>query len=252
MPVIEKYEPGMFCWIELATSDAAASRTFYASLFGWTAKDMPMPDGAYTMLQKDGRDLGALYQTKEIPPNWATYIAVENVDASAMSAGKLGANIVAPPFDVMEVGRMALVVDPQGATFALWQARKHIGATIRDENHTLCWNELMTPDVEASRAFYKGLFGWNLKPSSEYTEIYVGERPAGGMMQMPPDMQGVPPSWTPYFAVEDCDATVAKAKSLGGQTYVPPTDIPSVGRFAVLADPQGATFDVITLSPYQA
>jgi predicted enzyme related to lactoylglutathione lyase len=249
MPVIEKYEPGMFSWIELATNDAAAARTFYTSLFGWTAKDMPIPDGGYTMLQKDGHDLGALYQTKEIPPNWATYIAVENVDASAKKAGELGANILAPPFDVMDVGRMAFVADPQGAAFALWQAKKHIGATIRDETHTLCWNELMTPDVEASRDFYKALFGWNLKVGAEYTEIYVGERPAGGMMQMPPDMQGVPPAWTPYFAVEDCDATVAKAKSLGGQTYVPPTDILSVGRFAVLADPQGAAFDVIKLSP---
>lgn len=248
MPVIDKYEPGMFCWIELATNDAAASKAFYASLFGWTAKDMPMPDGAYTMLQKDGHDLGALYQTKEIPPNWATYIAVENVDASAKRAGELGANVVAPPFDVMDIGRMAFVVDPQGATFALWQAKKHIGATIRDETNTLCWNELMTPDLEASRDFYKSLFGWNLELSKDYTEIHVGERPAGGMMQMPPDMQGAPPSWTPYFAVEDCDATVANAKSMGGQIYVPPTDIPSVGRFAVLGDPQGATFDVITLT----
>ena len=248
MSIVEKYEPGMFCWIELATNDAAASKTFYTSLFGWAANDMPIPDGVYTMLQKNGHDLGALYQTKEIPPNWATYIAVANVDEASAKAADLGATIVAPPFDVMDIGRMALVADPQGATFAMWQAKKHIGATIRDEANTLCWNELMTSDVDASRAFYKGLFGWNLRVSAEYTEIDVGERPSGGMMQMPPDMRGMPSSWTPYFAVDDCDAIVANAKSLGAQVYVPPTDMPSVGRFAVLADPQGASFDVITLA----
>jgi predicted enzyme related to lactoylglutathione lyase len=248
MSVVEKYEPGMFSWIELATNDAAASKAFYTSLFGWDAKDMPIPDGVYTMLQKNGHDLGALYQTKEIPPNWATYITVENADDAAKKATDLGATLVAPPFDVMDIGRMAFVADPQGATFALWQAKKHIGATIRDETNTLCWNELMTSDIEGSRAFYKGLFGWNLRVSAEYTEIDVGQRPAGGMMQLPNDMRGMPSSWTPYFAVDDCDAIVAKAKSLGAQVYVPPTDMAHVGRFAVLADPQGAAFDVIKLA----
>ncbi|MEA2236204.1 MAG: uncharacterized protein QOC81_928 [Thermoanaerobaculia bacterium] len=250
MSVVEKYEPGMFCWIELATNDAAAAKTFYTSLLGWNAKDMPIPDGVYTMLQKSGRDLGALYQTKEIPPNWQTYISVENADDSATKAKELGATIVAPPFDVMDIGRMALVADPQGATLALWQAKKHIGATIRDETNTLCWNELMTSDIEGARDFYKSLFGWNLRVSAEYTEIDVAGQPSGGMMQMPNDMRCMPASWTPYFAVDDCDATVAKAKSLGAQVYVPPTNIANVGRFAVLADPQGASFDVITMAEH--
>jgi predicted enzyme related to lactoylglutathione lyase len=248
MSIVEKYEPGMFCWIELATSDAAAAKTFYTSLFGWAANDMPIPDGVYTMLKKNGHDLGALYQTKEIPPNWATYVAVANADESAKKAGELGATIVAPPFDVMDIGRMSFLADPQGATFAIWQAKKHIGATIRDEPNTLCWNELMTSDIDGARDFYKSLFGWNLKVSAEYTEVHVGERPAGGMMQMPNDMRGMPSSWSPYFAVDDCDAIVAKAKSLDAQVYVPPTDMASIGRFAVLADPQGAAFDVIKLS----
>ncbi len=248
MPVIEKYEPGMFCWIELATNDAAAAKTFYTSLFGWTANDMPIPDGVYTMWQKNGHDLGAMYQSKDIPPNWASYINVANVDDSAKKAQSLGANLIAPPFDVMDVGRMAVVADPQGATFCLWQAKKHIGATIRDEANTLCWNELMTSDIVVARDFYKGLFGWNLELSPQYTEIHVGPVPVGGMMQITSDMMGTPPNWSPYFSVDDCDGTVAKAKSLGAQIYVPPTDIPNVGRFSVIADPQGAMFDVIKLS----
>jgi predicted enzyme related to lactoylglutathione lyase len=145
----------------------------------------------------------------------------------------------------MDLGRMAIVTDPQGATFCLWQARKKIGANIRNEVNTLCWNELMTSDIEAARDFYKGLFGWNLKISPEYTEISAGTVGIGGMMQITPDMQGTPSNWAPYFAVDDCNAAVEKAKSLGAQIYVPPTDIPDVGRFAVMADPQGAMFDII-------
>ena len=226
MAIIEKYEPGMFSWIELATSDAAAAKNFYTSIFGWETKDMPIPDGVYTILLKNGNDLGALYQTKEIPPNWATYISVANVDDSAKKATALGATLVAPPFDVMDLGRMAFVADPQGATFALWQAKKKAGAAIRDEANTLCWNELMTSDIEGSRDFYKGLLGWNLRVSAEYTEIDVNGRPAGGMMQMPNDMRGMPSTWSPYFAVDDCDATVAQAKSLGVTEVFGPMDIP--------------------------
>ncbi len=248
MPAIEKYEPGMFCWIELATNNAGAARTFYTSLFGWTTSEMPVPDGVYTMFQKDGKDLGAMYQSKDIPPNWASYISVTNADESAEKAKSLGANVIAPPFDVMDVGRMAVVADPQGASFCLWQAKKHFGAGIRDEANTLCWNELMTTDVVGARAFYKSLFGWDLKPSPEYTEINIGPIPIGGMLQLTGDMQGVPSNWSPYFAVDDCDATVEKAKSLGGQLYMPPTDIPNVGRFALIADPTGASFDVIKLA----
>lgn len=248
MPIVDKYEPGMFCWVELATPDAAASKTFYTSLFGWSANDMPVPDGVYTIFQKNGHDLGALYQTKDVPPSWASYINVESADDSAKKAQDLGANLIAPPFDVMDIGRMSIVADPQGASFCLWQARKHIGATIRGETGTLCWNELMTSDIVVARDFYTKLFGWNLKPSPEYTEINVGTTGIGGMMQMTPDMQGMPSSWAPYFAVDDCDATADTAKSLGAQVYVNPTDIPNVGRFAVLGDPQGATFDIIKVS----
>ena len=111
---------------------------------------------------------------------------------------------------------MAVIADPQGASLCLWQAGRHIGATIRGENNTLCWNELMTTDIETAREFYKGLFGWNLKVSPEYTEINVGSTGIGGMMQITPEMQGMPTAWTPYFCVADADATVDKIKSLGG------------------------------------
>ena len=118
MPVIEKYEPGMFCWIELATNDAAAAKSFYTSVFGWKINDIPIPDGSvYTMLQVDGHDLGALYENKEHPPAWNSYVNTTSVDDAAKKAKDLGANVIAPPFDVMDVGRMAVIADPQGAMF---------------------------------------------------------------------------------------------------------------------------------------
>jgi predicted enzyme related to lactoylglutathione lyase len=246
MPVIEKYDPGMFCWIELATNDAAAAKSFYASVFGWKINDMPIPDGSvYTMLQVDGHDVGALYENKEHPPAWNSYVNVTSVDESAQRAQESGANVIAQPFDVMDIGRMAVIADPQGASLCLWQAGKHIGATIRGDFNTLCWNELMTSDIEGAREFYKTLFGWSLKVSPEYTEINLGSNGIGGMMQITPEMQGMPTAWTPYICVADADATVEKIKSIGGKVFMGPHEIPNVGRFAICADPQGAMFNII-------
>ena len=246
MPVIEKYDPGMFCWIELATNDAAAAKSFYSSVFGWKINDMPIPDGSvYTMLQVDGHDLGALYENTAHPPMWNSYVSVVNADESTQKAQENGANVIAPPFDVMDVGRMSVIADPAGASLCLWQAGKTIGATIRGEFNTLCWNELMTPDIEGAREFYKNLFGWNLKVSPEYTEIDLGSTGIGGMMHITPEMQGMPTAWTPYICVADADATVEKIKSLGGKVYMGPHEIPGTGRFAVCGDPQGAMFNII-------
>jgi hypothetical protein len=249
MTEITKYEPGMFCWVELATSDGAAAKKFYTSLFGWTANEIPMGpnEPPYVMLQKSGKDVGGLYQNKNIPPNWLSYVAVESVDDSAKTARDLGANLLQEPFDVMDVGRMAVMQDAQGARVALWQARRHHGVGVRDEPNTLCWNELMTTDLEAAQKFYQSLFDWKLKITPGYTEAHVGQKAVGGLMQIAPEMHGMPSHWQPYFMVEDCDATLRKAQSLGTREHFGPMDIEKVGRFAVLHDPQGAAFAVIKL-----
>ena len=243
-------EPGMFCWIELTTDDREASKKFYTSLFGWKANEMPMDGGEpYVMLESNGKTVGALYQSDSAPPNWLSYIAAPSVDDAAKTAKDLGGNLLAEPFDVMDVGRMAVVQDPQGAVFALWQAKQHHGVDVRDEVNTLCWNELMTTDVEAARTFYGSLFdNWKLKVTPEYTEVHVRGKGVGGLMQIQPEMEGMPPHWQPYFAVSDCDGTVRKAQSLGVKELFGPMDIPNVGRFAVLHDPQGASFAVIRLT----
>lgn len=248
MTTTTAHQPGTFCWVELGTSDGPAARTFYTQLFDWTANDTPIDGGmVYTIFQNAGRDAAAMYVLDQegVPPHWLSYVAVADVDASAAQATGLGATIVAGPMDVMDAGRMAVLLDPQGATFAVWQADKHAGVGVRDEANALCWNELMANDLEAARKFYVALFGWRPKESPEYTEWHLGENAVGGMLQThSPGMS----FWMPYFAAQDCDATVTRATSLGGRVYKAPTDIAGVGRFAVLADPSGAAFSVIKLT----
>jgi predicted enzyme related to lactoylglutathione lyase len=249
MTEVTSYLPGDFCWVELTTSDGADAKRFYTQLFGWGANELPMgPDQPpYVMAQKAGKDVAAMYENKKVPAGWLSYVSVASADESAGKATSLGGNVVAPPFDVMDVGRMAVAQDPQGARFAVWQPRRHIGARLIDEPGTMCWNELMTTDVESARKFYSGLFNWRLKVTPEYTEASVGDVATAGMMQMDERMRGVPPHWMPYFCVFDCDVTAKKAKGLGATAHVEPADIPNVGRFAVFGDPQGALFAVIQI-----
>jgi hypothetical protein len=246
MPEVSSYKPGTFCWVELATSDPKAGKKFYASLFGWDVNENSMgEEGIYYIFQKKGKDVGAMYEEKNAPPHWNSYVSVDNVDASAEKAKKLGGKVVNGPFDAMDLGRMAAVRDPQNASFSIWQPKKHIGATLINELGTMCWNELMTSDIASARKFYSGLFGWKLKESPEYTEVHVGDQATGGMMQISKEMKGMTPNWKPYFAVDDADAIAKKVKSAGGQIHVPPSDIPKVGRFSILSDSQGAAFAVI-------
>jgi predicted enzyme related to lactoylglutathione lyase len=251
MPNIDSHAPGSFCWIELATTDSATALDFYKTLFHWTIVENDMGEmGKYYIFQKNGRDAAAMYQMSPdqagIPPNWMSYVAVADADASVERARSLGANIVAGPFDVNEHGRMAVIADPQGAMFSMWQAKKNPGVGVRDEANTLCWNELSARDVDAGKKFYPALFGWRMKESPEYTEWHLGEHAVGGMM-LSHAPANVPSHWLPYFAVDDCDAAVATAQSRKGIVIVPAMDIPHVGRFAVLSDPEGATFAVIRL-----
>jgi len=248
------FAPGRFCWVELGTTDQAAAKNFYGALFGWAPEDRPMgPDGYYTMLKHGGRDAGAAYtlgpQQKGVPPNWAVYVAVKSADDAAKRAESLGATILAPPFDVFDVGRMAVLQDPTGAVLSVWEARKHTGMGVIDEPGAFCWGELATRDTKKAEAFYTALFGWGAKTDpGGYTEWTLGGESIGGMIAISPEWGDVPPYWGVYFQVADCDATLSKVKDLGGKALMGPKDVAGVGRFAVVADPQGATFSVIRLS----
>jgi predicted enzyme related to lactoylglutathione lyase len=248
MPIFEKHAPGTFCWIENATTDQNAAKAFYGSLFGWTPNDNPMgEDGVYTIFLRESRTVAAAYTLSKmeleghIPPHWNLYISVESADSAAERAANLGGTVLAPPFDVMDFGRMAVVQDPTGAIFCLWQAKTHIGVSVRDEPGSLCWADLNTSDPAKASAFYSGLFGWTMDSHDEtYMEIKSGDKHIGGIA--PLRGPNVPPHWMIYFWVEDCDATAAKAKELGAKAYMEPFTMENVGRIAVLADPQAAVF----------
>jgi len=156
-------------------------------------------------------------------------------------------------FDVLDVGRMALVQDGPGAVVALWQPRGHAGAGIIGETSAICWNELATTDLSRAQAFYTGMFGWSAGTQTVGNPRYITFTQdgvaRGGMLAIDPSRGPVPPHWLVYFAVSDCDGQTALVQSLGGAVRVPPTDIPEVGRFAIVADPQGATFAVIQPLP---
>jgi uncharacterized protein len=244
---------GSFSWPELATTDQKAGVTFYRGLFGWDVNEAPIgPDEVYSMFLMRGKEVAAAYTMRPeerqsgAPPHWNAYVTVASADDAAKRAQELGGKVLAPPFDVMDVGRMAVLQDPTGAVFQVWEPKKHIGAKILDEPNALCWTELSTRDTKAAEKFYTQLFGWVAKRSSpdagmEYTEFSVDGKPGIGMMPMPAQVPAqVPAYWMPYFQVTDCDASASKAKELGGTVMVPPTDIPSTGRFAVVNDPQGA------------
>ncbi len=245
----ERYEPGAFSWVDLATDDVDAAKGFYAKLLGWEYDDNDMGEGgAYSMAKVDGRYVGALFQT-DGPPRWNSYITVESADDAAEKAKENGAEIVAEPFDVSDAGRMTVVQDPSGAVVSLWEARDRAGADLVNAPGALSWNDLMTHDVATASAFYCELFGWEVAEvqgaPGDRLVIRNGDRMNGGMATIPEEAGAeVPPHWLPYFAVEDVDRSIEAAEEAGGAKMVDAIDVPA-GRFAVLADPRGTVFAVV-------
>ncbi len=238
------YPPGTFSWAELATSDADAAKTFYGDIFGWSFEDNPVGDGLlYTMASRDGGTAAALFASDQ-PPHWNSYVTVASADDSAARAGELGADVLQEAFDVMDVGRMAIIVDPEGAGLCLWEPRTSIGATIVNAPGALMWNELVTPDLEKSTAFYSSLFGWAAEaiPGVDgYSIIKNGERSNGGMALSPDG----PSAWMPCFGHEDVDTLFEKIPAQGGAVLHEVMEMPA-GRLGVFADPQGAAFGAWT------
>lgn len=253
MPEVKSYQPGMFCWTDLSTTDVAAAKGFYGDLFGWTYEDMQTPMGPYGMAYLGGKDVAAVNalsadQAKQgVPPHWNLYFSVKNLDESAKRATSLGGKLLLPPMDATEAGRMAVVSDPSGASFCLWQAKSHPGAKLVNEPGAINWAELECRNVEGCKAFYSELFGWRHDTQDmggmPYTVFKAGEEQRAGMMPMAKGSPADRPShWTVYFTAASCDATAKKAQGAGAKIVVPTTDIPQVGRFAMCEDPQGAFF----------
>jgi predicted enzyme related to lactoylglutathione lyase len=254
MPRFEHYEQGTPSWIELVTPDQGGAQRFYGELFGWSYDDHDMGDmGHYYIPTLEGDEIGGISGQmpgmEGHPAFWGVYLAVDDVDAATAKVEGAGGKVEAGPFDVNTNGRMSAVQDPTGARVGLWQAKDTIGTQRANEPGTPTWNEVVTPDVPAAVAFYTEVLGMSgaeqdMGEAGTYTVLSnaVGRQVAGAMN---PPMEGVPPHWNIYFNVDDVDATVTRAVELGGSSVAPAFDVPGVGRMAMVADPQGASFWVM-------
>jgi uncharacterized protein len=243
------YAQGTPNWVDLQTTDPDAAKAFYSGLFD----EVPMGESAtYSIAQLDGDSVAAIGPQDPqaaqagAPPMWNTYIAVDSVDDTVAKVAAAGGQVLMEPADVMDAGRMALVLDPAGVAVAAWQAKDHIGASRVNEHGTLAWNELITADPAASTGFYNQVFGLTTSETemgegNKYLVFEVGGQQVGGATA--PYAEGTPNHWHVYFGTSDADAAAAKAAELGGTVVVPPFDTP-VGRMGVLQDPQGATFSI--------
>ncbi len=254
MAKFESYDQGTPSWIELMTPDQSAAREFYGSLFGWSFDDHDMGDmGHYYIPTIEGDEIGGISGQmpgmEGHPAFWGVYLAVDDVVAATAKVESAGGKVEAGPFDVNTNGRMSAIQDPTGARVGLWQARDTIGTQRANEPGTPIWNECMTPDIPSATAFYAEVLGMGSETmdmeEGTYTVLTNAKgRQIGGAMN--PPMAGIPPHWNVYFNVEDVDATVAKAQELGGQVVAPAFDVTGVGRMAVLSDPQGAMFNLMS------
>jgi uncharacterized protein len=267
------YIEGVPCWVDASEPDPEAAAEFYGGLFGWELEDTMPPEapGQYFMAQKRGLNVAAVGSIPEgAPPMamWNTYFWVDSADETASKVRDAGGSVAMEPFDVMEAGRMAVVTDPEGAPFGLWQANENRGAQLVNDPGSLNLNALNTRDVEGAKSFYGAVFGWGvldlspgplmwtlpgfgdfleLRNPDLRKEMAEADAPEGFedvvamVTPLDDDQPDTPPHWSAIFAVDDADTTAAKATELGGQVIVPPFDAPWV-RMTVLADPQGATF----------
>jgi predicted enzyme related to lactoylglutathione lyase len=248
------YEPGTPSWVELSgTPDIDGSESYYRQLLGWEIPELPNSAelGGYRRAKLNGRDVaGVMGKMDDAQPCvWATYVSVEDADATLDKVREGGGSVMVEPMDVMGLGKMAVFTDPTGAVCGLWQPGTFVGAELVNEDGAFGWNELGTRDVPAAREFYGKAFGWTVEEQEmpgmgTYNIWKDGEHVRGGMMDISGMPDEVPPHWLVYFTVADADAAAETTKAAGGQLLNGPFDIP-VGRIAILMDPQGAMFAVM-------
>jgi predicted enzyme related to lactoylglutathione lyase len=245
---------GQFAWYDLVTPDVAAAKKFYPSVTGWGT--MPWADGAYTMWAANQQPLGGIApisaeQTAQgIAPHWLAYVAVGDVDASARTATALGGEVMLAPEDIPDVGRYAIIRDPQGGMLAIFTSKNNADGgwdgTPRPGHFS--WHELMTTDIDGALRFYKGMFGWDkieevdMSPGERYLEYGLNGKMFGGIFKRRPEHGDMPTNWTFYVNVPDIDASVQAVRRGGGKVLMGPMDVPGGDRVVICTDAQGAAF----------
>ena len=251
-----------FVWHDLMTTDVPKALAFYTALFGWTRTPFDMgPAGTYDMIYAGEVGVGGMVPLSPgdgAPPHWIGYVAVKDVDAACAQVDALGGKTRVPPTDIPNVGRFAIVEDPQGAVFSLFHGDgPDMPSPASPPAGTVAWNELMTTDAEKAAEFYVALTGWTVQkvdmgPMGFYFLFKQGETNVAGMMRHP-EADRTRPSWTPYFAVASADESAARAAELGATVIVPPADIEDWGRFYMALDTTGAAFATLeTKKPMDA
>lgn len=255
------YKDGSPNWVDLGTPDTAGAAVFYRGLFGWDFRAGGEDVGGYGMFRLGDRTVagGMTVPPDQGPAAWTLYFQSPDADATAAAVTGAGGTVLFEPMDVMDFGRMAILADPAGVGFGVWQPRKNKGLDAVTEVGTMCWTELYTGDVAAATAFYGTVFGWEIDEMPFEGGTYTMVRPAGttdeaafgGLVPIADDPveDAERPYWTPYFEVVDCDAVAAKAEESGGTVRLAPVFMEGVGRFAKLADPSGARFALIASAP---
>ena len=244
-------------WVDLAADDAAGERDFYSKLFGWNVEVNPDPQyGGYGIAKLGGEDAAGIgpKQDPDTPTAWTLYIGTDDVEDLARRVTANGGTVAAPPFDVGDQGRMAVFIDPSGAFISAWQGTR-MGGFQTDAPNSFGWAELNARGVQNARPFYTKLFGWSVKTSPmgegvpDYNEFQIGDQSVAGAWEMNPGIPAeVPSYWQVYFAVDDVDAAFRKAIELGAKEINGPTEYPG-GRFAIVADPEGASFGLLKTNP---
>lgn len=247
------YLHGEPSWIDIGVADFDTATAFYSGLFGWEIPEGNEEAGGYRSVTLDGRVVAGMSPMQMVPgpPFWTTYINVDSADDVVAKVSDAGGQVLMPPMDVMEFGRMAILADPTGAAIGLWQPNTHGGAEVTNKPGTFCWCELMTDDVEAASSFYSAVLGLTTRASDgpmPYVEFQVGGRSVAGMMARPPMLPAeVPNHWGVYFAVADLDAALTRVTELGGSLLTDVIDTPA-GRVAPVMDPTGASINLIQLT----
>jgi len=241
---------GRFVWYDHLTKDPEAAIAFYAEVVGW--KTQPFGDGGHYVMWVGGQGpLGGVMElepdlaSRGVPPHWTAHVCVDDVDATAAQARKLGGKLIEEPTDIPGVGRFAVLADPQGAVIASFRPNGAMELHDPSREGEFCWNELLTSDGAAAFRFHSELFGWkilqelDMGPAGTYRVYGVGEQRLGGMMTTPAPM---PPMWMFYVSTDDLDAALGRATRKGAKVMNGPMDVPGGARIVQLMDPQGAAF----------
>lgn len=243
---------GTPCWADLSVPDLDGARAFYGAVLGWAFSEPDASTGGYVMARVRGADAAGVgpLPSPDAPVAWTVYLASDDADASVEAVTAAGGVVHLPPDDVGPFGRMAIVADPTGAAFGIWQAGTTIGAGVVNEPGALVWEDLRSSDPVAAHAFYRAVFGYRLDPiemaGPDYATFALpaDEAPLGGMGPMMGAPDGTPSHWLAYFGVADAAAAVAAARGAGGSVTAEPFDTP-FGQMAGLTDPAGAAFWVV-------